>query len=406
MADFRPKRCVAEKYGRFWHILLVRLGKGDTLTGMNSHHATARLSRRLAGFMHCCVVACLSTTVFAQWEQCAGTANLNMQSLLTDGAYNFAGGATGAYRSIDQAGHYVASNSGNDATGPTRGFARDGTYVYTCTSKGVFRSADHGASWIARSTGLTNQLTSGIISVDSYLFVVTPTGVFKSINHGDTWSSSGLSSIDVRSIAAIQGVLVVGTNGSGAYRSLDWGATWAACNTGSASTTYRAIESDGTTLFAGGQIGTGVYRSSNLGQSWTLLSGGLPSGSYRGFASRPGVIVAGSFGAGVFYSRDNGDHWTALNDGLTDLSIFDLEFNDGYLVVATNTRGAFRLPISVLGLCPSDLDGDGAVGSSDIAFVLLSFGDAAPGEPADLDGSGRVDAADVSLLLLDFGACS
>jgi len=57
---------------------------------------------------------------------------------------------------------------------------------------------------------------------------------------------------------------------------------------------------------------------------------GLPSGSYRGFASRPGVIVAGSFGAGVFYSRDNGDHWTALNDGLTDLTIFDLEFNDGF----------------------------------------------------------------------------
>jgi hypothetical protein len=101
--------------------------KGDTLTGMTPHHATARLSRRLEGLMHFCVVACLSTTVFAQWEQCAGTANLNMQSLLTDGAYNFAGGATGAYLSIDQAGHYVASNSGNDATGPTRGFARDGT---------------------------------------------------------------------------------------------------------------------------------------------------------------------------------------------------------------------------------------------------------------------------------------
>ncbi|NBV63146.1 MAG: hypothetical protein EBR71_01465 [Planctomycetes bacterium] len=369
-------------------------------------HAKVTSMERLSWVLQVCVVACLSTTVFAQWEQCVGTANLNMQSLLTEGAYNFAGGATGAYLSTDQAAHYVTSNTGNDATGPTRGFAKDGTYVYTCTSKGVFRSADHGATWIARSTGLTNQLTSGILSVDSYLFVVTPTGVFKSTNHGDTWSSSGLSSIDVRSIAAIRGVLVAGTNGSGAYRSVDWGSTWTACNSGSTSTTYRAMESDGTTLFAGGQVGTGVYRSTNLGQSWTLLSGGLPSGSYRGFASRPGVIVAGSFGAGVFYSKDDGDHWTALNDGLTDLSIYDLEFNDAYLVVATNTKGAFRIPLSVLGLCPSDLDGDGAVGSSDIAFVLLSFGDAAPGDPADVDGSGSVDAADVSLLLLDFGPCA
>ena len=46
---------------------------------------------------------CFSGSVFAQWQACNGTAGLNMQSLLTNGNYNFAGGATGAYLSSDSA---------------------------------------------------------------------------------------------------------------------------------------------------------------------------------------------------------------------------------------------------------------------------------------------------------------
>ncbi|MEN9634369.1 MAG: hypothetical protein RL077_2773 [Verrucomicrobiota bacterium] len=58
--------------------------------------------------------------LFAQWEQSRGTAGLNMRSLLTKGACNFAGGATGAYVSADSAASYRASNRGNDSVGPTR----------------------------------------------------------------------------------------------------------------------------------------------------------------------------------------------------------------------------------------------------------------------------------------------
>ena len=96
-----------------------------------------------------------------------------------------------------------------------------------------------------------------------------------------------------------------------------------------------------------------MYRSTNLGASWTLLAGGLSSGSYRGFAHDDRLIVAGSFGGGVFYSVDNGDKWTQINGGLTDLTIFDLEIHQGYIVAATNTQGVFRYAISnTLNLAP------------------------------------------------------
>lgn len=295
--------------------------------------------------------SCFSVSVYGQWQQSAGTAGLNMQSLLTNGIYNFAGGQTGAYRSTDTAATYSLSNSGNDAVGPTRGFTKDNTYIYTCTSQGAYRSSDNGATWVSKSVGLTNLLGGGILKVSTRLFYVGPTGVFISTDQGDNWSAAGLSTTDVRSIAAINDTLFVGTNGAGIYKSVDFGANWVAINNGlNGALNFRAIESKGNTLFAGGPTGTGVFRSLDFGANWTLLGGGLASGSYRGFASNSQLIVAGSFGSGVFYSTDNGDNWTTINTGLTDLTIFDLELNDNYIIAATNTQGVFRFPLSSLNL--------------------------------------------------------
>jgi len=336
----------------------------------------------------------------AQWQQCAGTAGLNMQSLASRGEFVFAGGATGAYRSSNAAASFSPSNSGNDSSGPTRGFTSDATYVYASTSQGVFRSGDNGANWVSRSVGLTTLLTSGIVQAQSNLFVVGPGGVFRSVNQGDSWAPAGLAGVDVRCITAIGSTLFVGTNGAGLYKSTNWGGTWTAANNGVASATFRAIQAKGSTLFAGGQIGTGVYRSTDQAASWTLLSGGLPAGSYRGFASDDRIIVAGSFGAGVFVSVDDGSHWKAINAGLPDLTIFDLEIHQGYVVAATNTQGAFRFAMSNL----IDLDGDGCIGGDDLGLLLSAWGPCS-GCAADLNGDGVVDGTDLGILLSWWGAC-
>ncbi len=305
------------------------------------------------------LLCCISFSSNAQWQQSAGTAGLNMQALLTNGNYNFAGGQTGAYNSIDEAGSYTLSNSGNDAVGPTRGFTKDDTYIYTCTSQGAYRSSDNGATWVSKSSGLTNLLGGGILKVGSRLFYVGPTGVFMSTDQGDNWNAAGLTTTDVRSITAINDTLFVGTNGAGIYKSSDWGLNWIAVNNGlNGATNFRAIETKANTLFAAGPTGTGVFRSVDFGANWTLLSGGLAVSSYRGFASNSQLIVAGAFGAGVFYSVDNGDNWIEINTGLTDLTIFDLELNDNYIIAATNTQGVFRFALSNLNLSTNTSDFD------------------------------------------------
>jgi len=301
--------------------------------------------------LHIILFGCLNYSVFGQWQQSAGTAGLNMQSLLTDGIHNFAGGQTGAYHSGDSAANYSLANSGNDAVGPTRGFTKDNNYIYTCTSQGAYRSSDNGVTWFSKSSGLGNLLGSGILHVGTKLFYVGPTGVFVSSDQGDNWTAAGLATTDVRCIAAIKDTLFVGTNGAGIYKSIDWGVNWISINNGlGGSVNFRALENKGNILFAGGPTGTGVYRSTDFGANWTLLGGGLASGSYRGFASNSQLIVAGSFGGGVFYSQDDGTSWTAINTGLSDLTIFDLELNDTHIIAATNTQGVFRFALSNLSL--------------------------------------------------------
>ena len=69
---------------------------------------------------------------------------------------------------------------------------------------------------------------------------------------------------------------------------------------------------------------------------------------------------------------------------------------------ACGTR--YTASVSVLDKCGADLDGDDAVGPSDLAILLGAWGPN-PGSPADLSGDGVVGAADLALLLAGWGDC-
>jgi len=81
---------------------------------------------------------------------------------------------------------------------------------------------------------------------------------------------------------------------------------------------------------------------------------------------------------------------------------------DGYTIVGTG-RTAFGNRIFVLNLprpassCPTDIDGNGETGASDLSLLLAAWGTSGA---ADVDGDGAVGAEDLSLLLAAWGACS
>ena len=345
--------------------------------------------------------AILITQLHGQWQQSSGTENLDMQALLSHANYDFAGGATGTYRSSNNAESFNYSNTGNDANGPTRAFTVDNDYIYTGTSQGVFRSDNYGDSWQSKSNGLVSQLTHGVLNIDSRLIHVSPIGVSISNNQGENWMSAGLSGYDVRCVTHIDDTLFVGTNGDGLFKSMDWGNNWIPINNGSNSSNFRAIQSKGNILFAGGQNGTGVFKSINYGASWELLTNGIASSSFRGFASNDDLIVAGSTGSGVFYSLDDGISWVAINDNLPDLNVFDLEINNNYILAATHSSGVFRFELSnIISNMQGDMNDDEVINILDIILVVnMILGLSEYNELADLNNDDEVNILDIVSLV-------
>lgn len=110
---------------------------------------------------------------------------------------------------------------------------------------------------------------------------------------------------------------------------------------------------------------------------------------------------AGQQELGVTYSRHTAE---VLADGR-------LRTHSGIAAGADAALGAAMngIQITLLGACPADIDGDGMVGSGDLAVMLAAWGSpcplAAPTCAPDLNGDGNVDSADLAVLLAAWGPC-
>ena len=144
--------------------------------------------------------------------------------------------------------------------------------------------------------------------------------------------------------AAPKGVLLVGTEGAGVFRSTDRGNTWTPANTGlrfepeDSYWSVTAFAQKGETLYAGTR--DGLYASTDGGNTWHRVS------SFREYESISGLVViedriyVATLNTGVWSSED-GDSWIRVNNGLGPKLIRELTGVGTTLVAATN-NGVFR----------------------------------------------------------------
>lgn len=186
-----------------------------------------------------------------------------------------------------------------------------------------------------------------------------------------------------------------------------------------------ACTSDGEWVVGLGQYtGSPAWRwSQSAGYAALPLS---PIAGYRAYAtdiSDDGSRVAMFFRAGPPATSGEGYLW--IDGTLHELEAYardqgvdvppDVRLSlplaisaDGYTIVGTG-RTAFGTRVFVLDLprpdspCPTDLDGDGATGATDLASLLGAWG--TPGAGADIDGDGIVGALDLAVLLGAWGNC-
>ncbi|MGB3949278.1 MAG: T9SS type A sorting domain-containing protein [Bacteroidia bacterium] len=201
------------------------------------------------------------------------------------------------------------------------------------------------AQWM--SVGPYGGIVRSFDAIGSTVYAGTDgAGILKSINNGATWSgtSTGLTNLQVYSIAHDGTTMVSGTYGGGVFKSTDSGANWVAINNGLTTTAVNAVAISGTTLYAGTQSNNGnggIFVSTNSGANWTLVNNGLPSNVYVLSIAVNGSTVYIGTGDGVFMSTNNGVSWMAMNNGLSNLYVNALAVNGSTMYAGTNV-GVFQ----------------------------------------------------------------
>ncbi|MFV2071999.1 MAG: WD40/YVTN/BNR-like repeat-containing protein [Thermoanaerobaculales bacterium] len=112
----------------------------------------------------------------------------------------------------------------------------DGSTVFIGTGRGLYSSHDGGATWDGPAPEINNECPGGdwtSVSAVAFaprssraLFAGTSCGVFASDDGGESWRKTGLSDVDVSSLAFGRTEIYAGTWGDGVWASSDSGVSW------------------------------------------------------------------------------------------------------------------------------------------------------------------------------------
>lgn len=149
-----------------------------------------------------------------------------------------------------------------------------------------------------------------------------------SLASGQTWTLAGLSQYSVWSLAVDPtnpAIRYAGTAGNGIFKTVDYGSTWTAINTGLSHPENGRIHailidpSNSAVLYAGeyadGLPGAGVFKSTDAGATWNELTASLSSRDVHNMAMDPNnsqtIYAATGVRCGsVWKTIDGGASWT------------------------------------------------------------------------------------------------
>lgn len=249
-----------------------------------------------------------------------GFNNLESYAIYNDGLLVIAATNKGVFVSRDLAASYVPANNGLTDSTQVMSLTFAGSDLYAATfDGGVFKSTDTGATWTPVNTGLSTLHTIAIVYRGSMndLLVATNNGqVFQTPVSSISWTATtGLpAGISITSLTTEGFMLgMIGTAADGVF--LKIGATdWTAVSTGLTTMNVRSVYIKGTVAYAGTQ-GGGVFRWIDPGMSapaWTAVNTNLPTLDITAVYGQGSWILAGYKG-GIYASENNGSTWYPTN---------------------------------------------------------------------------------------------
>lgn len=113
----------------------------------------------------------------------------------------------------------------------------------------------------------------------------------------------GLANLYVRSLAAWNGILYVGTEGGGIFRYDEKANRWTAVNSELTNSYITSLAASGTTLYAGTE--DGIFRLDTQDKVWKSVNVRLRDRHITALAMSGKTIYAGTWGGKVFRSMED-----------------------------------------------------------------------------------------------------
>ena len=206
----------------------------------------------------------------------------------------------------------------------------------------LFKSTDGGIHWTALSGDLTRN--------DKSKQGLSGGPINKDISGAETYDTI----LTITLAPTDEKVIWVGTDDGLVQVSRDGGKTWSDATPSGAPKWERVYQvgvspSDPGTAyvaFDGHELDdqqAHVYRIENYGKSSSRIDKGLPDVPavvVRESPDQKGFLVLGNL-TGLWYSRDDGNHWQQMKAGFPTVPVFDVQFKNRDLLVATHGRGLF-----------------------------------------------------------------
>ena len=258
-----------------------------------------------------------------------------------------------------------------------------GTKIFAATYHGMCVSSNKGQTWTTINNGLLNKDIRSLAYNGTLLFAGSNDGgVFVSTNNGNDWNLCGIQNTyatsftvygdnvfvgtygnyslhvttdlgvhwiplangllntyenrAVISVTHVDSILIVGTDGGGVFRSIDFGKTWAPCDSGFSNKylTCYALLTSNTKIYAATNYG--VYTSTDNGITWNSISSGLPTTGIISLGIKGTSIFAGTKGSGFYIYNNTTGSWSAFNVGLTALNVYSICDNNSSIFIGTS----------------------------------------------------------------------
>ena len=217
---------------------------------------------------------------------------------------------------------------------------RDPNVVYV----GFYKSIDGGETWTEMPGG--GQL--GLIMDPGNPDVLYGVGgdILKTTDGGTTWfpATDGVPASIALAIDPFDtDVLYAGTQGAGAFKSVDGGVLWSPIDIDSTVWSLLVDPSNGNVVYAGTN-GNGVYKSIDRGASFAQI-GSPKTGIVFALAKSGDRLYAATDVGGVSVSKDGGRTWR--DAGVAEGRALALSTDSaGAVYLSTNLEGAFVRPAS------------------------------------------------------------